>query len=88
MLDEGREAYIGHDKVILLNKNNFELLKLLLDNKGKIVTMQEIIYTLYGDIKIDSYFKRCIHQRIYLLRKKLAGEIEIFTKCTFGYYIK
>ena len=88
MLDEGRLAYIGRDQIIFLNDDEFEILKLLLDNKGRVLTMKGIASILYGNIGLDSCVKDSIRQRIHRLRKKLSGEVEILTKRTVGYYVK
>ena len=88
MLDEGRLAYIGRNNIIFFNERNFEILKLLIDNKGKVVTVKDMALVLYGNIEVDVYIRDCIKQRMYLLRKKVKEEFEISTVRGLGYCIK
>lgn len=88
MLDEGRLIYVGHDQIIFLNESEFEILKLLIENKNRVVTMKELVSVIYEDVEIDIYIKACIRERIYLLRRKFKGEFEIHTVRGVGYCIK
>ena len=88
MLDEVRLIYFGHDQIIFLNESEFEILKLLIENKTRVVTMKELVSAIYEDVEMDMYIKACIRERIHFLRKKIKGEFEISTVRGVGYCIE
>ena len=86
MHDEDNCVFIGENKTIDLTVKENKILKLLIQNKGKVVKYEQFCKLLYDD-NIDYYFKNCISNKICRLRKKLKGEVEILTVTKIGYKI-
>ncbi len=85
MYDEDNLVFIGKEKVIQLTLKENIILSLLIKNKGKIIKLEEICKLIYKDI--DFYSKNCARNKIYKLRKKLQGEVDIVTVKGIGYKI-
>jgi len=85
MHDEDNYVFIGESKIIDLTPKENKILKLLLQNKGKVVTHEQLCKLIYNDI--DYYFKQCMKNKIHGLRKKLEGEVDILTVRGIGYKI-
>ena len=86
MHDEDNYRYIGNHGVVELKVHENILLGLLIKNKHKITTFEEIADTIYG-YKVDKHLKININLKISRLRKKLKREFKIFSKFNMGYYI-
>ena len=83
MHDYEHFIYILNNKKIQLTVLENKMLKVLIDNKGKVVTHEIISENVYG-IKYDSSVKISISNLICKLRKK---GIKIKTKKGWGYEI-
>lgn len=84
MHDYDNFRYIGTQKIIELSNKENELLKILIENKGSIVLIDQILFELYRDTSLVN----ALEQLVYRLRKKLKDEVTIRTKHGFGYGIK
>lgn len=84
MHDYDNFRYVGTEKIIELSKKENELLKILIENKGSIVLIDEILFKLYKNKSLVN----ALEQLIWRLRKKLKNEITIRTRRGFGYGIK
>lgn len=84
MLDEINCRYIADNKIVELSIAESRILKILIDNKNRVVKYSEISMLLYG---LEDRKGR-ISARIHSLRKKLNSLLEIKTKISIGYYIK
>lgn len=72
------------DKDVFLTKKEFEILKLLLENKGKVFSRDEILNQVWND---DSYvLERTVDVNITRLRKKIGtyGK-NVITRLGYGY---
>lgn len=81
-----KQCHIGNDE-IALTKKEFEILRLLLSNRGKIFSREEILDSVWEDdvLVID----RTIDVNINRLRKKIGDYgNEIITKQGYGYGFK
>lgn len=87
MHDENLGEYIGNNGVIELTKHENIILRLLIKNKGHIVTYEELIKNIYGR-EIDRYLVTCISCMMARLRKKMKGEFVIWNRHGWGYYIR
>ncbi len=87
MLDAGRKQCHIAGEEVQLTKKEFEILRLLLSNRGKIFSREEILDSVWDDdvLVID----RTIDVNITRLRKKIGiyGN-EIITKQGYGYGFK
>lgn len=84
MHDYDNFRYIGTQKIIELSNKENDLLRILIDNKGKTINNEKIILNLSE----GNYSLKALRQLISRLRKKLKGEITIKTKNNMGYGIK
>lgn len=87
MYDENLGEYIGNNDVIELTKHENIILRLLIENKGHIVTYEELIKNIYG-CEIDRYLVTSISCMMARLRKKMKGEFVIWNRHGWGYYIR
>jgi two-component system, OmpR family, alkaline phosphatase synthesis response regulator PhoP len=72
-----------------LAPREFQLLKLLIDAKGKVLSRDHLLECIWGVDKGMEVSTRTVDQHIARLRRKLAGERErIVTVTNFGYQIK
>lgn len=85
MHDEDNYTFIGKNKTIDLTVKENKILHLLIQNKGEVVTKEQLCRLLYNDI--DYYLEECMKIKIFGLRKKLKGEVEIVTIRGVGYKI-
>lgn len=85
MHDEDNYIYVGTDKIIDLTLKENKILSLLIQNKGKVVTHEQLCKLIYNDM--DYYLKECMINKVFGLRKKLKGEVEILTIRGVGYKI-
>lgn len=83
MHDYDNYKYIGTQKIIDLSKKENELLRILIENKGSIVLVDNLLNELYS----KTLSIRALEQLVYRLRKKLKNEITIKTRPKFGYGI-
>lgn len=83
MHDYDNYKYIGTQKIIDLSKKENELLRILIENKGSIVLVDNLLNELYS----KTLSIRALEQLVYRLRKKLKDEITIKTRPKFGYGI-
>ena len=87
MLDEDKGIYIGnHGKIMELTNYENTILSLLINNKGRVVTFDEISQELYRCFA-DEHTINCIRYRIWALRIKFKDEFQIYTRVGYGYYI-
>lgn len=85
MHDEDNYIYVGTKKIIDLTVKENKILSLLIHNKGRVITHKQLCKLIYGDI--DYYFMECMRNKIFGLRKKLKGEVEILNIRGIGYKI-
>lgn len=83
---EGRRIILK-SKIIWLTKTQNNLLKLIYNNKGRVVTYKEMVYEIYGT-ECDRLLKNLIRRHIVLLRRKISKHIEIKTVRDVGYIIE
>lgn len=80
MYDEENWRYIGHNKIIQLTYREKQILDYLIENKNRVVKYSELMALGH-----PSY--PAVTRIINRLKKKLAGELEIKTRNSLGYYI-
>jgi TolB-like protein/DNA-binding winged helix-turn-helix (wHTH) protein/Flp pilus assembly protein TadD len=74
-LDLGRYELRRGDRVVKLEKNPMELLILLVENQGRLVTREEIIQRLWGDnVFVDT--RHGINTAVHKLRSALCDDSE------------
>ena len=84
-LDLNKYTFMKDDEVIPLTVKEFEIISLLFENKGKVVSREEIISKLWGT---EGYFEtRTVDMHIKSLRQKI-GEDLILTVRGVGYMVK
>ncbi len=83
LLDFNRQQVIYQQKEIFLSKNLFNLLKLFIENKGKIILRDKIIREIWGDLDDDK--QETLNAHIKLLRQKLNDKNLIKTIKGVGY---
>lgn len=72
------------DESIHLSSLEFDLLKYFAQNKGKVISRQELYEKVWGEFEGDFMFSKTVDVYIWYLRKKLGREI-IETKKWYGY---
>lgn len=87
MHDEKNYRYIARDAVIELTPIENKILAILIKNKGKITTYNELCREIYG-YDADKYFYFCLSSAVSRLRWKLNDEIKIKTVRKIGYRIE
>ena len=85
MLDEYNYRFIGNNEIIHLSKRETWLLELLISNKGKIVSHDEISDWIYG---ADGSTDENIRVLLWNLKQKIKKYVEIKTKNRKGYIIE
>lgn len=85
MHDEDNYIYVGSEKIIDLTLKENKILSLLIRNKGRVITHEQLCKLIYGGV--DYYFIECIRNKMFFLRKKLKGEVEILNVRGVGYKI-
>lgn len=88
MYDDENGRYIT-DKIIELTSLENRILKLLIMNKGKVITYKQIVEEIYFEIydKEDAGQRKKIHSCIRRLKEKLGSEVEFINKKNIGYII-
>lgn len=86
MLDESTGIYYSKKGEIKLARLEAELLSMLIQNNGNLVTFSELCEYLYGISTGNN--RRCLHQAAYRLNKKLKDEIVITSKIAVGYRLE
>ena len=86
MLDENTYTYVSKNGIVDLTLREYKLLKMLIDNKHRIVTYEEICQVLFND-KNDFCYQRCIYTVMSNLKKKCNNELPILLKRDVGYYL-
>ncbi|MGB4291917.1 MAG: response regulator transcription factor [Bacteroidales bacterium] len=86
-LDTSKKRLIIHNKKIELTKKEYEILKLLVDNPGKIFSREEILDRVWGkDVIVTD---RTVDVNITRLRGKLGKySSSIKNKSGYGYYFE
>ncbi|MDD2871165.1 MAG: response regulator transcription factor [Candidatus Gracilibacteria bacterium] len=79
------QVYKGDEKISLSNLE-FNLFKYLAQNKGRVVSRQELYEHVWGEFDGDLMFSKTVDVYIGYLRKKLGKDI-LETKKGFGYII-
>ena len=87
MLYEDGYIFVGNNKYIYLTFIETQILSLLLRKKGTIIRYEDICNQIFKN-KVDKYYLESIKSRIYRLRKKLKGEVNIKTKSKIGYIVR
>lgn len=82
MLDEENRRYVTRKGYIKLSLTETYLLGVLIKNKGKVVLVENLLKSAFQGTS-----KRYIGNVIAKLRKKLKGELIIFTRHGAGYFI-
>jgi len=81
-MDTARKRLIVNDEKVELTRKEYEILKLLLDNQGKVFSREDILASVWGDDVIVS--ERTVDVNITRLRSKL-GEYGQYLKNKTGY---
>jgi DNA-binding response OmpR family regulator len=86
-LDMIRKRLIIHDEKIELTKKEFEILKLLIENQGKVFSREEVLRTVWGEDVIVT--ERTVDVNITRLRAKLGpyGQ-NLKNKTGYGYFFE
>jgi two-component system alkaline phosphatase synthesis response regulator PhoP len=86
-IDTARKRLILNDEKVELTKKEFEILKLLLENQGKVFSRDEILTTIWGQDVIVT--ERTVDVNITRLRNKLGvfGR-NLKNKTGYGYFFE
>jgi len=86
-MDMVRKRLIINDEKIELTKKEFEILRLLLENQGKVFSREEILMTVWGQDVIVT--DRTVDVNITRLRTKLGNYgHNLRNKTGYGYYFE
>lgn len=86
-LDNDRKRVIIDKKNIDLTKKEFEILKLLLENKGKVFTREDILHRIWGADVIVTY--RTVDVTIARIRSKIGKySSNLKNRTGFGYFFE
>jgi two-component system alkaline phosphatase synthesis response regulator PhoP len=86
-MDTIRKRLIINDEKIELTKKEFEILKLLLENQGKVFSRDEVLITVWGNDVIVT--ERTVDVNITRLRNKLGiYGINLKNKTGYGYFFE
>lgn len=86
-MDTIRKRLILKDEKIELTKKEFEILRLLLENQGKVFTRDDILTTVWGNDVVVT--ERTVDVNITRLRSKLGHHGKnLKNKTGFGYYFE
>jgi DNA-binding response OmpR family regulator len=85
MLDERNLEYYGNNGIINLTPNESKLLGLLIENKNRIVKLEEICLKVYS-ANYNTLYKNSIRIVISRVNKKIK-DFKIKCKRGVGYYI-
>jgi len=81
-LDTGRKRLIINDEKVELTKKEFEILKLLIENQGKVFSREDLLTSVWGNDVIVT--ERTVDVNITRLRNKL-GKFGKYLKNKTGY---
>ncbi|HBE42939.1 MAG TPA: DNA-binding response regulator [Bacteroidales bacterium] len=86
-LDTARKRLIVNDEKVELTRKEYEILKLLLENQGKVFSRNDLLSIIWGDDVIVS--ERTVDVNITRLRNKLG----IYSQCLknktgYGYFLE
>jgi DNA-binding response OmpR family regulator len=86
-LDTARKRLIINDKKVELTKKEYEIMKLLLENQGKVFSRNDLLSIIWGDDVIVS--ERTVDVNITRLRNKLG----VYSQCLknktgYGYFFE
>ena len=86
-LDTARKRFIVNDEKVELTKKEYEILKLLLENQGKVFSRTDLLSNIWGDDVIVS--ERTVDVNITRLRNKLG----LYSQCLknktgYGYFFE
>ena len=88
-IDFERHAVLVKGREVSLPPREFQLLKLLVEARGKVLTREQLAKCIWGDDDSMEIDIRTVDQHIARLRKKLLSEkSRIVTVNNFGYQIK
>ena len=76
MHDDENLRFYAKNKIIELTKIENIILKELIKNKGKVVTLEDLCKIVYLD-KLDICYEANLRTHIYRLRNKLENEVII-----------
>jgi len=86
-MDTVRKRLIIDDEKVELTKKEFEIMRLLLENQGKVYTREEILTTVWGQDVIVT--ERTVDVNITRLRTKLGAYGQnLKNKTGFGYFFE
>jgi len=86
-MDTIRKRLIINDEKVELTKKEFEIMRLLLENQGKVYTREEILTTVWGQDVIVT--ERTVDVNITRLRTKLGAYGQnLKNKTGFGYFFE
>ncbi len=86
-MDTVRKRLIVNDEKIELTKKEFEILKLLLENQGKVFSRDEVLATVWGNDVIVT--ERTVDVNITRLRTKLGAYGQnLKNKTGYGYFFE
>lgn len=88
MLDENLYNYITSKGKVELSKDDYKFLKLLIYNKHRVVTYDEITQELYEIPICDICLRRCIMTRASKLANKLNHELKFKNVSKVGYKVE
>ena len=77
-------------KDVKINLTKYEMQTLIAINKKRVVTLEEIYEKVYKakPKELTDYDKRLVYIIVSRLRKKLAGEIIIHSRHSYGYELE
>ena len=87
MFDEGLWAYAVEDKIVPFGAKEGTLLLLLIENKNKIVTFEEISEKVF-ESKYDKFISNALKQMKKIIERKSKNTIKIYSKRQRGYMLK
>lgn len=87
MFDEGMWCYAVNGDLVEMGAKEGTLLLLLIENKNRVVTYDEISKIIY-DCECDEFIIGCIRQLRKNIYKKTQNTIKIYTKKNVGYMLK
>lgn len=87
MFDEGLWAYAVEDKIVPFGAKEGTLLLLLIENKNKVVTFEEISEKVF-ESKYDKFIANALKQMKKIIERKTKNTIKIYSKHQRGYMLK
>ena len=88
-IDFDRHDVRVHGKPVKLAPREFQILQLLIEAKGKVLSREQLLTSLWGDEKSYDIDIRGVDQHIARLRRKLLSERSLITTLSnFGYQVR